>query len=133
MTIDRRDRVAQMEHHTVRLVQRLYEPTQLDAHHALERYLLGCHHLDCDVTVSERGRYFESDEARAGYDDPLCLLRRLHDRLAVRERTQVVDVRCICTRYRQFDRVGACGNQQRAEWTPRSVFEQHLAPGDINR
>ena len=122
-----------MERDAVRLVQRLNEPTQFDTHDPLERHALGRDHIDRDVAVSERRRHFQANETCTGHDDAFRVLRLLDDRLAVAERTQVVDVRCVGTRDGQVDRLCAGGNQKRAERTSGSVFEQHLAPADIDR
>src|SRR4029453_4580453 len=65
LAIDGCNRLAQMEAHALRLVQRLNEAADFEAHDVLEPDLARSHDVDFDLHVPKRRGDLESDEARA--------------------------------------------------------------------
>ena len=61
-------RVAEMEHDAMTLVQLPYEIAELRPQYALHRPRFGCHDMDLDLAMTQRGGRFESNEAGADHD-----------------------------------------------------------------
>ena len=89
-----------MKHHTVRLVQRLDEASDIGAHDALERPLLRRDDIDGDTARPQRCRDFEADEAGADDDGMPGGSCALDNRAAVGERAQIQDVAAVGARDR---------------------------------
>src|SRR5262245_17338865 len=122
-----------MKHDTLGLVKCLDEPTNLSAHHALERGAVRCDYVNGDTTRSQGGRDLEADEASPRNHYMLGVLRFLDEKTTVRERPEIVHVGTVSARDREMDRIGAGGNQEGAERAFLAAFQKNLAPGNVQR
>lgn len=118
-------------------MDRADEVAQLRTEDALHGPFVGRHHMDLDVAGTQGGRDFEPDKARAHNDCPARLLGTFDDGPAVGERAQSADMRLVCARDRQADRLRAGREEQPVigEIAPvgeRDVARTRIDPGDVD-
>ena len=81
-------RVAEMEHDAMTLVQLPYEIAELRPQYALHRPRFGCHDMDLDLAMTQRGGRLKPDEAGADHDGMASLGGARDQVAAVGERAQ---------------------------------------------
>ena len=90
---------------------------------------LGRDHVYLDLPRAERRGDLEPDEARADNDRAAWPPpRRLDDRATVGQGAQVVNGRAGLAGHREPNRIGAGGEEERAELPCRSVIEGEALP-----
>ena len=127
------NRAAQMKNHTSAFVQLADEAANFRAHDAFERFVIGSDDVHADLTSTERRGDFKADEARPDHNDGLRRLGLRDNRPAVRECSQVVNLRAGGAGDIQSDRIGACGDQECVERVGRAAFELDTLLVDIER
>ena len=82
-----------MEPCAVLLVEGLDVAPELGAEHMFERNFLDGYHVDLDLSLAERRRRFQADEARSDDHCARALARLFADGARIRDRPQREDVR----------------------------------------
>jgi len=126
-------RVAEMEHDAMTLVQLPYEIAELRPQYALHRPRFGCHDMDLDLAMTQRGGRFESNEAGADHDGMSSPSGASNQVATVGERAQGAHMRQISPWHLQPDWFGASGEQELVKAQLFAAAEHDMAPGGIDR
>ncbi len=106
-------RLLQMKRNTPGFVKRADEVSERLTHHPLQGPCLGRDDMNLDVTLAQRRRDFQADEARSDHDCALCAsLDGADDRLTVGLGAQVVNLGQIRARDLKAHGLGAGCQQQ---------------------
>ena len=122
-----------MEHDAMTLVQLPDEIAELRPQYALHRPRFGCHDMDLDLAMTQRGGRLKPDEAGADHDGMASLGGARDQVAAVGERAQGAHMRQISPRHLQPDWFGVSGEQKFVEAELFAAAEHDMAPGDIDR
>ena len=109
------------------------EIAELRPEHALHRPRFGCHDMDLDLAMAQRGSRLEPDKAGAHDDGMASLASASYQVAAVGERSQGTHIRQIGPRHLQPDWFGAGGEQELVEAELFAAAQYDPAPGDIDR
>ena len=93
MLRDRGDSRTEMKSHTVLFMDRAHHIADRRAHNTLHRALLRCNDIHLQAPITECGRHFQTDEARADHHASPGRGGARDQRIAVGERAEHVHMR----------------------------------------
>src|SRR5439155_18033278 len=100
-----------MKFHAVCFVSFANQISQFTPENSFEWQRLFSDHSDLDFALSQRRRHFQADEACADHHGAFCIFRFLDDAPAVRQSSQITNIRKILSWNLEPNRLGASRKQ----------------------
>ena len=117
-----------MKSYAVSFVKLADEEANISSHDAFERLTVRCYYIYRDSAGAQRRGNFQPNKAGTNDYHTFCRTRLGNDRLAVSERTEVVELRIGRSFDSQMDGVDSGGQQESPEFERLAILEDDPRP-----